>query len=127
LLSDAERQTLADWSATDAAYPQDATIAALFEAQAALAPDVVAIIAGEEQLTYGDLNRRANRLAHHLVTLGVGEETAVGVFMPRTIDMVVALLGVLKCGAVYVPLDPDYPTQPLALLAKDGGMRLSFA
>jgi amino acid adenylation domain-containing protein len=120
LLSEVERrQSLVDWNATAIAYPQDSTIVALFEAQVTRTPDAVAIASEEGQLTYADINRRANRLAHHLVASGIGAETAVGVFMPRTIDMVVALLGVLKCGAVYVPLDPDYPTRRLAFLVRD--------
>src|SRR5262249_20746656 len=86
-----------------------ATIAELFEAQAARTPDADALVSGDASLTYGELNDRANRLAFHLIGCGVGPETLVGVALERSVDLVVALLGIAKSGAPWVPLDPEYP------------------
>ncbi|MCS0639896.1 condensation domain-containing protein, partial [Streptomyces sp. LP05-1] len=87
----------------------DATVADLFEQQAARTPDAPALISGEQRLTYGRLNTRANRLAHWLIQRGAGPEQRVALLLPRTADLVVALLAVLKTGAAYVPVDPDHP------------------
>jgi amino acid adenylation domain-containing protein len=92
-----------------------------FEAEAAKSPDGVAIIFGEEQVRYGELNRRANRLAHHLRGLGVGTETLVGVLMERSPELIVALLGILKAGAAYVPLDSALPAARLSFMLADTG------
>jgi amino acid adenylation domain-containing protein len=120
LLSDAERdRVLVEWNDTATEYPRDASIQEVFEGQVRRTPDAVAVVAGDEQLTYAELNRQANQLAEHLAGLGVGAETAVGVYMERTPDIVIAQLGVLKCGAVYVPLDPEYPHRRLRFIAED--------
>lgn len=110
------RQLLIDWNQTAREYPNDTLIHSLFEAQAARTPEAVALIFEERQLTYRALNRHANRLARHLQTLGVGPETMVGLAMDRSIEQIVALLGILKAGAAYVPLDPRYPVERLALM-----------
>jgi amino acid adenylation domain-containing protein len=98
---------------------QDPDVTALFEEQAALRPDSVALISDAEQVTYRELNERANQLAHYLISRGVQNETLVGVFLRRSIEMVVALLGILKAGGAYVPLDPDYPSERVGLLLND--------
>ncbi|HYR07877.1 MAG TPA: amino acid adenylation domain-containing protein, partial [Longimicrobium sp.] len=123
LLGEAERAVvLAEWNRTEAEYPTDQCIHELFEAQAARTPGAVAVVAGEAELTYGELNERSNRLAHHLVRLGVGCEARVGVCLERGIEMIVSLLAVLKAGGAYVPLDPAYPAERLAFTLSDSGV-----
>ena len=100
-----------------------ATLPELFEAQAARTPEAVALVYDDQQLTYGELNARANRLAHHLIGLGVGPEVLVGLCLERSAEMVVALLGILKAGGAYLPLDPDYPQERLAADAADAAPR----
>ena len=100
----------------------DATLAALFERQVDRTPDAVAVRAGGDVLTYAELDERANRLARVLVRAGAGPETCVGVCLERSLDLMVALLGVLKAGAAYVPLDPDYPGERLAAMAADANL-----
>ena len=92
---------------------------ASFEAQAARTPDAVAVVCGDESLTYHELNRRANQVAHYLQTLGVGPEVLVGLCVERSLAMVVGLLGILKAGAAYIPLDPTYPPERLACMLED--------
>ncbi|SHH81507.1 non-ribosomal peptide synthetase [Pollutimonas bauzanensis] len=94
------------------------------ESQAQLAPDAQALVYGEAALSYAELNARANRLAHHLIGLGVGPETKVGVALERSVELVVALLAVLKAGGAYVPLDPSYPAERLAYMMVDSGLEL---
>ncbi|HEV7587292.1 MAG TPA: condensation domain-containing protein, partial [Longimicrobium sp.] len=123
LTGEAERrQVLEAWNATDAVYPADATLHGLFEAQVIESPDAVAVVFEDESLTYAELNARANRLAHHLRTLGVGPEVRVGLCLERSLEMVVALLGVLKAGGAYVPLDPGYPAERIETMAADSGV-----
>jgi amino acid adenylation domain-containing protein len=121
LLGGGERsRVLVDWNDTDRDdVPREAALHQLFERQAERTPDAVALRSGDEELTYGELSARANRLAHHLRGLGVGPESRVGIHLPRSADMVVALLGVLKAGGAYVPLDPDYPEARLAFMLED--------
>lgn len=123
LLTDAERQRLlVNWNNTSAALPPpDLALHHLFEAQAERTPNAVAVVFEERQLTYRDLNHRANQLAHYLQSLGVGPETLVGLCVERSIEMVVGLLGILKAGAAYVPLDPEYPPERLAFMLNDAG------
>ncbi|HEU0301079.1 MAG TPA: amino acid adenylation domain-containing protein, partial [Longimicrobium sp.] len=120
LLAAAERaQVVEEWNATDAAYPRDLCIHALIEAQVARTPDAAAVAFEGQTLTYGELNRRANRLAHFLVERGVGPDVRVGLCVERSPEMVVGLLAVLKAGGAYVPLDPSYPADRLAFMLTD--------
>ncbi|MFC4159178.1 amino acid adenylation domain-containing protein [Chitinimonas lacunae] len=118
MLSEAEVRQLTAWNDTAKDYPRCA-IHELFEAQAAASPDAVAVVFGEQQLSYGELNRRANQLAHQLVELGVRADTLVGICVERSLEMVVGLFAILKAGGAYVPLDPDYPAERLAYLLED--------
>ncbi|WP_254623733.1 non-ribosomal peptide synthase/polyketide synthase [Myxococcus sp. CA033] len=115
LLSSEERhQVLTRWNAAAAEYPRDAAIHQLFARQAALTPDAVAVESEDASLTYAQLDARANRLAHHLRGLGVQPGSRVAVHLKRSVDLVVALLGTLKAGAAYVPLDATWPTERMA-------------
>src|SRR5205085_9441538 len=100
-------------------YPQDVCVQELFEQQASRQPEAIALVEGEAQLTYGELERRANQLAHALRELGVGPGVLVGVWLERSVELVVALLGILKAGGAYVPLDPAYPPARLAFMVHD--------
>jgi amino acid adenylation domain-containing protein len=123
LLDEAERRLLLGaWGAAEAPEPSEPCIHHLFEAQAARTPDSAALAHAGETLTYGELNERANRLAHHLVRLGVGAESRVGICLERGVEMVVAVLAVLKAGGAYVPLDPAHPSERLAYLLADAGV-----
>ena len=125
LLGDEERARLLEgWNETEAAYPSGSCLHELFEAQAARAPEATALVYGDERVSYGELNARANRLAHYLRRAGVGAETRVGVCLPRSPELVVALLGALKAGGAYVPLDPQYPRERLSFMAADAQMPL---
>jgi amino acid adenylation domain-containing protein len=120
LLAGAEhRRLLMDWNATARDYPRDACVHQLFEAQADATPDAVALVYGNERLTYRELDQRANRLARRLRDLGVGPEVRVGVTLERSLELVPALLAVLKAGGAYVPLDPASPERRLALMLAD--------
>ncbi|HEX8560147.1 MAG TPA: amino acid adenylation domain-containing protein [Pyrinomonadaceae bacterium] len=113
------RRLLVEWNDTARAYPRGGSIHGLFEAQAARTPGAVALVDGDARLTYGELDARAGRLARTLRARGVGPETLVGVYMRRSAEMVVALLGVLKAGGAYVPLDPAYPSSRLEFILED--------
>jgi amino acid adenylation domain-containing protein/thioester reductase-like protein len=120
LLTEEERhQLLVEWNETEMDYPRDKSIHHLFEAQAGRTPDEVAVICDGEQLTYGELNRRANQLGHYLQGLGIGPDVLVGIYVERSVEMMVGLLGVLKAGGAYVPLDPAFPPDRLALMIED--------
>ncbi len=119
LLTEFERQQLAGWNNTETDYPKDACIHQLFEQQVERSPDAIALVFEDEQLTYKELNQRANQLAHHLRNLGVGLEVLVGICVERSLEMVVGLLGILKAGGAYVPLDPAYPPERLAFMLED--------
>jgi len=120
LLTEAERQRLlVDWNATAVAFPRDECIHHLFEAQAAVRPAAVAVTFEGQRLSYDQLNRRANQLAHYLRRLGVGREALVGISTGRAPEMVVGILGVLKAGGAYLPLDPTYPAERLAFMLQD--------
>ncbi|MFD7136488.1 amino acid adenylation domain-containing protein [Streptomyces sp. NPDC059894] len=121
LLTEAEhRQIVGEWNATSAVFPRDATLHGLFEARAAERPDAVAVDGPQGTLTYGELNERANRIAHHLRgRYGVRPDLPVAVCLERGPDLVTAELGALKAGAPYVPLDPEYPVDRLAYMVRD--------
>ncbi|MBO0797389.1 MAG: amino acid adenylation domain-containing protein, partial [Blastocatellia bacterium] len=120
LLTRAERRRiLYIWNDTVSGYPRDKCVHELFEAQVERRPDAVALVVEEEQLTYRELNRRANQLAGYLGKLGVGPETPVGFCLERSPEMVVGILGILKAGGTYVPLDPAYPKERLAFMLED--------
>jgi amino acid adenylation domain-containing protein len=114
-----DRQLLVDWNDTATDYPKDSCLHQLFEANEKERPNAVALIFKDEQVTYGELNRRANQLANYLQSLGVGPEVRVGICVERTVEMVVAILGALKAGGAYVPLDPTYPRERLAFMLED--------
>jgi amino acid adenylation domain-containing protein len=120
LLSEAERhQLLVEWNDTESVYPKNKCIHQLFEEQVERTPDAVALVFEEQQLTYRQLNIRANQLAHYLQTLGVKPEVLVGICVERSFEMLVGLLGILKAGGAYVPLDPTYPQQRLSYMLDD--------
>src|SRR5437868_3548537 len=120
LLTETERQQLlVEWNATSAAYSRDRCVHQLFEAQVERTPDSVALFFEDEQLTYRQLNTRANQLAHYLQSLEVGPEVLVGICMERSLAMIVVLLAVLKAGGAFVPLDPTYPPDRLAFMLQD--------
>ncbi len=112
-------QQLAEWNATKTDYPTGQCLHDLFEAQVERTPDAVALVFEEEQLTYGELNAQTNRLAHYLRDRGVGPDVLVGVCLERSLDLVVALFAIVKAGGAYLPLDPDYPRDRLALMIED--------
>ena len=120
LLSPAERhQLLVEWNDTQINYPQDKCIHQLFEQQVELTPDAVAVVFDNQQLTYRELNYRANQLAHYLQTLGVKLDVLVGICVERSLEMIVGLLGILKAGGAYLPLDPEYPQDRLNFILED--------
>ncbi|MDT7808210.1 MAG: hypothetical protein QOJ70_2023, partial [Acidobacteriota bacterium] len=119
LTADERRQLLVEWNDTATEYPKGLCIQDLFERQAAGTPDAVALIFGDERLSYAELNARANQLAHHLQSLGVGPEVLVGLCMERSVDMIVGILGILKAGGAYLPLDAAYPMGRLSFMLED--------
>jgi amino acid adenylation domain-containing protein len=120
LLSEAEcHQLLVEWNNTQADYPKNHCIHQLFEAQVEQAPDAMAVAIEDEQLTYQELNSRSNQLAHYLQKLGVGSEVLVGLWVERSLLMVVGMLGILKAGGAYVPLDSNYLCDRLRFMLED--------
>src|SRR2546422_5599363 len=120
MLKETERQQLlVEWNDTRAGFPTGRCIHELFEAQAEKTPAAIALVCGEDRLTYRELNARANQLARYLQRLGVGPEKRVGVCLRRSIEMVIAVLAALKAGGTYVPLDPAYPEERLAFTLSD--------
>ncbi|HEX8559983.1 MAG TPA: amino acid adenylation domain-containing protein [Pyrinomonadaceae bacterium] len=124
VLGEDERRLLAAWNETAADYRRDVTLQRLFEEQAARTPDAAAVVFREEQLSFRELNERANRVAHYLRRLGAGTETPVALCVGRSVEMVVGLLAVLKAGGCYVPLDAGQPPQRLAFMLEDAGAPL---
>ncbi len=119
LVATERQQVLFELNATETDYPCDQTIHALFEAQVRRTPDSVALLAGEQQLTYRELNERANQLARHLRQLGVKPDSRVAICVERGPELVIGLLGILKAGGAYVPLDPGYPRERIAYMLQD--------
>ena len=125
MLTPAERhQLLVTWNATSCDYPKDQGVHQLLEAQVQRTPEAVAVVFEDQQLTYRDLNARANQLAHYLRKQGVGPEKLVGICVERSLEMVVGVLGILKAGGAYVPLDPEYPPERLAFMVEDAQIQI---
>ncbi|MEW6736123.1 MAG: amino acid adenylation domain-containing protein, partial [Acidobacteriota bacterium] len=121
MLTEAERyQLLFEWNDTQSSYAQDKCFHELFETQVVDTPDAIAVIFADQQLSYSELNTRANQLAYYLIQLGVRPEILVGVYLKRSLDMMIALLGILKAGGAYLPLDTTYPKERLAAMIADG-------
>ncbi len=124
-MSDAElSRIVSDWNDTTEAYPRDRCLHELFAEQAQRRPDAIAAVLGDDELSYGELDRRANQLAHHLRDLGVGPDIVVGLCVGRSIDMVISVLGILKAGGAYLPLDPRYPVDRLAYMLDDAKVKV---
>src|SRR5262249_28378882 len=119
LLDEQERRLLSEWNRTRTEFPSERCLHELIEEQVERSPEAVAVVFDREQLTYAELNGRANQLARYLWKLGVGPEVRVGICLERSLEMVVGLLGILKAGGAYVPLDPEYPRERLAFMFDD--------
>ncbi len=120
ILTPAEKhQQLVEWNDTTVEYPQDKTLIDLFEGQVEKTPDNIAVIFEQEKLTYRELNEKANQLGRYLQNKGVKPETLVGVYMERSLDMIVGLLGIMKAGGAYLPFDPAYPAERIAYMVHD--------
>lgn len=124
LLSDAARnKQLVEWNATERDYPRNKCVHELFEEQVDRTPDAIAVEIDGETLTYSELNLRANQLANYLRSIGVGHESLVGLCVERSLDMMIGLLGIMKSGAAYVPIDPAYPTERVRVIIEDSGIQ----
>jgi non-ribosomal peptide synthetase component F len=125
LLSQDERHKLVvEWNDTAADYPRDKCIHTLFEEQVGKTPDCLAVCDEDTQLTYRELDERSNQLAHYLREQGVGPETIVAICVERSVEMVVGLLGVLKAGGAYLPMDPEYPADRLSFMLEDAQAKI---
>jgi amino acid adenylation domain-containing protein len=125
LMSAAERQQLlVEWNDTKTDYPKDKCVHELFEQQALRSPDAIAVVYEDSQITYAELNAKANQLAGHLLSLDVKPEVKVGVCLDRSLEMIVGVLGILKAGAAYLPLDPNNPVDRLTYILQDAGARV---
>ncbi len=114
-------QVIREWNKTEAEYPQEKTLYRLFEEQVARTPDHLAVIYEDQQLTYQELNQRANQLAHYLRKQGVVRETLIAISLERSPELIISILGILKAGGAYVPLDPNYPEERLHFMLEDTG------
>ncbi|MEW6735522.1 MAG: amino acid adenylation domain-containing protein, partial [Acidobacteriota bacterium] len=119
-----QEQLLVNWNNTSIDYRQDHCIHQLFEEQTARTPASIAVVFEGEQLSYQELNQRANQLAHYLIGLGVGPEVLVGICLDRCIEMIVAIMAVLKAGGAYLPIDPSYPLERIAFMLENAGVTL---
>ena len=125
VLTEQERQKmLVEWNDTKVDYPKHLCMHELFLAQMEKTPDNIAVVFDEQKLTYQELNRRANKVAHYLQSLSVGTEVLVGICVERSLDMTVGLLGILKAGAAYLPLDPTYPKERLSFMLSDSQVQV---
>jgi len=125
MLREDERQLVVrEWNETAVEYRRESVLHELFQAQAARTPKATALVYNDERLSYEELNERANQLAHYLRASGVGPEILVGICLERSLEMVIGLLGILKAGAAYVPLEPSYPQERLSLMIEEAGIRL---
>ncbi len=114
-----QHQILVEWNTTKADFPRDKCLHQLFEAQVERTPEAVAVVFEDSRLTYRELNQRANQLAHYLKKLCVGPDVLVGIYIERSLEMVVGLLGILKAGGAYLPLEPAYPQERLAFMLEE--------
>src|SRR6185369_9155775 len=119
---DARQQILFAWNQTDAPYPHNATIDQLIESQAKMRPDAPAAICGNNQLSYGDLDHQSNLVAGYLKSLGIGKGSRVAVYLDHSLVLLPALLGILKSGAAYVPLDTNHPLSRLEFIVRDASI-----
>ncbi len=124
MLTAAEQEQLRQWNQTTTDYGRDLCLQQILETQVSQHPDAVAVVQGKEEFTYRELNERANQLAHYLREHGVGLDVRVGVLLERSVNFIVALLGIIKAGGTYVPLDGTYPKQRLQFMLEDAGVRL---
>ena len=124
IFTESERRHAVEWNDTEKTFPGNLCVHELFEAQAERTPDAVAAVYQDARLTYRELNLRANRLAHHLMQLGVGPEVPVGICAERSLEMIIGILSILKAGGGYVPMDPTYPPERLSFMAEDSGVRV---
>ncbi|TCP59201.1 amino acid adenylation domain-containing protein [Tumebacillus sp. BK434] len=125
LLTAEERElVLGKWNETAVQYPRECTVHELFERQAERTPDAVAVVYGEQTLTYAELNRRANRVAHELRARGVAPDQPVAIYMERSAELIIGLLAIMKAGGAYLPLDPEYPQERIALMLEDAAAAL---
>jgi len=125
ILTDEEQQQLvSEWNDTWMEYPRQLCVHQLIEVQASRTPNATAVVFGSERLSYGELDRRANQVANHLIKLGATPNGLVGICLERSLEMVVGLLGILKAGAAYVPLDPAYPQDRIAFMLQDSEVPL---
>ncbi len=126
ILPDEEQRLLSEWNSTSVDYPLEDCLHEHFEAQVSRTPDSVAVVFEGASLTYRELDRKANQLARYLRSLGVGPNDLVAICMERSLELVIALLGTLKSGGAYVPIDPDYPKERVDFMLEDvGGLVLS--
>ncbi|MFD4789040.1 amino acid adenylation domain-containing protein [Streptomyces sp. NPDC058459] len=125
--ADERRRVLREWNATDAGWNLERTLTSLLEEQAVRTPERIAVRCGDQQVTYAQLHRRANRLAWYLRELGVGPDVVVGVHQERSVELMVSLLAVLKAGGAYLPLDPGYPAERLRFMVADAGVTVLLA
>jgi len=118
------KQVVTEFNATQREYPQDQLIHELFEAQVQRSPQAIAVVYEGQQLTYSELNAKANQLARYLRGVGVAADELVGLCVERSVEMVVGILGILKAGRAYVPLDPSYPRERLEYLLQDAAPKV---
>lgn len=121
-LTPAEHRRYSQWNSTDRPYELETTLQAMFERQAAATPEAVALVLGDQSMTYDEFNRRSNQLAHHLQANGVGADSTVGLYAERSMEMMIAIYGIIKAGGAYVPLDPDHPADRIQFMAEDSGV-----
>src|SRR5688500_11556224 len=116
------RQFLSSFNDTARAYPREKCVHQLFEKQVERSPEAIAVVSKDRQFTYAELNARANQLARFLKRFGVGPDSLVGLCVERSPEMIVGILGIIKAGAGYVPLDPTYPNERLSFMLQDANI-----
>ncbi|MEI4620846.1 AMP-binding protein, partial [Bacillus cereus] len=122
IVSNVEKQKLlVDFNNTMAEYPREKTIVDLFHEQAMKTPDRIALTIGKDNLSYSELHRKSNQVARLLQKQGTGREQVVGLLVNRSVEMIVGILGILKAGAAYLPIDPDYPEERIRYMLDDSG------